>query len=110
MSPTPRETVLPESALRAVRKLSAATCPKAQPFRLALRETVFETYVIKIADEILHGPIVCAGATYQIQIISWSFGLDDFESIVEAFLRKRSIPPRSITKLRPAVHSRSWLL
>jgi len=104
LSPTPRETVLPESALRAVRKFSAAACPKAQPFRLAerLRETIFETHVIKIADEILHGPIVCAGATYQIQIICWSFGLDDFEALVEAFLRKRSTPPRSITELRDA--------
>ena len=82
LSPTPRETVLPESALRAVRKFSAATCPKVQPFRPALPETVLETYVIKIADQMLQGPIVCTGATYQIQIISWSFGLDDFESIV----------------------------
>ncbi len=102
LSPTPRETILPESALRAVRKFSTATCPTAQPFRLALRETVFETCVIKIADEILQGPIVCAGATYQIQSISWSMGLDDFESLVEAFLRKRSTPPRSITELRDA--------
>ncbi len=28
--------------------------------------------------------------------------MDDFESIVEAFLRKRSTPPRSITELRDA--------